>query len=82
MILFRTLLNRNMWANPLSNVMGNWGLHNSKGELSTEPIENLMLTFNTKILKKKHSVKNVLWQSAKIVFLFSLAGLSIGLDAG
>lgn len=26
MILFQTLLNRNMWANPLSNVMGSWGL--------------------------------------------------------
>lgn len=25
MILFRTLLNRNMWANPLSNVIGVWG---------------------------------------------------------
>lgn len=26
MILFRTLLNRNLWMNPLSNVMGGWSL--------------------------------------------------------
>jgi len=26
MILFRTLLNRNMWLNPLSKVMGGWGI--------------------------------------------------------
>ena len=26
MILFRTLLNRNLWLNPLSNVMGGWGI--------------------------------------------------------
>lgn len=43
MILFRTLLNRNMWANPVSNVIGVWGLYNAKGELTTECIENLAL---------------------------------------
>ena len=26
MILFRTLLNRNLWMNPLSKVMGVWGI--------------------------------------------------------
>lgn len=26
MILFRTLLNRNMWLNPLSKVIGEWGI--------------------------------------------------------
>ena len=26
MILFRTLLNRNLWMNPLSDVMGGWGI--------------------------------------------------------
>ena len=43
MILFRTLLNRNMWSNPVSNVIGVWGLYNAKGELTTECIENLVL---------------------------------------
>lgn len=26
LILFRTLLNRNLWMNPLSKVMGGWGI--------------------------------------------------------
>ncbi|MCC8015594.1 MAG: VanZ family protein [Eubacterium sp.] len=43
MILFRTLLNRNMWANPLSDVMGGWWIYDSNGELTTESIENVML---------------------------------------
>lgn len=46
MILFRTLLNRNLWMNPLSDVMGGWWLwKESNGEmvLTTEPIENVML---------------------------------------
>lgn len=87
MILFRTLLNRNMWANPLSNVIGVWGLYNNEGKLTTEVPENLALfipftilllwTYRDKILnndKKDNSgisLTNVLWQSTKIVFLFS-----------
>ena len=43
MILFRTLLNRNMWANPLDNVIGIWGLYNLNGDLTTEVLENLVL---------------------------------------
>ncbi|MCD7825917.1 MAG: VanZ family protein [Clostridiaceae bacterium] len=43
MILFRTLLNRNLWLNPLSDVMGGWWIYDNNGELTTEPIENLML---------------------------------------
>lgn len=87
MILFRTLLNRTMWANPVSNVIGIWGLHNAEGKLTTEVPENLALfipftilllwTYRDKILnndKKDNSgisLQNVLWQSTKIVFLFS-----------
>ena len=41
MILFRTFLNRNIWFDPLSDVLGDWGLHKSDGSLSTEPIEKL-----------------------------------------
>lgn len=83
MILFRTLLNRNMWANPISNVMGVWGMYNEKGELTTEAIENLALfipfavlllwSFKDKIFGEKVKLLSVLWQSIKIVFLFSLA---------
>ena len=39
MILFRTLLNRNLWMNPLSNVMGGWGIWetvNGERTLTTE----------------------------------------------
>lgn len=48
MILFRTLLNRNMWMNPVSHVMGGWWIYTispSTGErvLTTECIENFLL---------------------------------------
>ncbi len=43
MILFRTILNRDIWFDPLGDVMGKWGLHNADGTLCTEPIENFML---------------------------------------
>jgi len=47
MILFRTLLNRNMWMNPLSDVMSGWWIYETASDgtvtLTTEPIENLML---------------------------------------
>ena len=83
LILFRTLLNRNLWMNPLSDVMGGWFLHNEKGELSTEPIENLMLfipfvvlllwAFRDKLLgENHHSAARILWQSVKVTFAFSL----------
>ena len=43
LILFRTLLNRNLWMNPLYNVLGVWSLYNENGELTTEVVENLVL---------------------------------------
>lgn len=81
MILFRTLLNRNMWANPLSNVLGNWTIYNEKGELTTECLENLALffpftvlllwTYREKILGGKVSLGRAMWKSVEITFLFS-----------
>ena len=80
MILFRTLLNRNMWSNPVSNVIGVWGLYNAKGELTTECIENLALFIPFTILLlwvakarilKRMTIGSVLWNSTKITFLFS-----------
>ena len=82
MILFRTLLNRNMWANPVSNVIGVWGLYNAKGELTTECIENLALFIPFTVLLlcaaremifQKMTIGSVLWNSTKITFLFSFA---------
>ena len=83
MILFRTLLNRNLWLNPLSNVMGGWGIWetvNAEQKLTTECIENVIMmvpfssvamwTFEEKI---GNSLKKILWQSGKIAFYFSIS---------
>ena len=43
MILFRTLLNRDIWMNPLHNVIGIWGLYNNEGKITTEVLENIVL---------------------------------------
>lgn len=82
MILFRTLLNRNLWLNPLSNIMGGWWIYEinaSTGEvnLTTECIENLMLFIPFSILlmwfiEQKKKIKYILWSSTKAVFLFSM----------
>ena len=86
MILFRTLLNRNMWMNPLSDVMANWWIwkygEDGTRYLTTECIENLMLfipftillfwTAGKKILKKT-TFLNIVWTGLKITFVFSLS---------
>lgn len=82
LILFRTLLNRDMWRNPVSNVIGIWGLYNENGELTTEAIENLVLfipftvlllwSLREKLLGESVKILMTIWQSVKIVFLFSL----------
>lgn len=82
MILFRTLLNRNMWENPLSDVMGGWGIWekvNGEQQLTTECFENLILmipftfllfwTFEEKI--KQLSLWRIIWKGLKIAFIFS-----------
>ena len=82
MILFRTLLNRNLWMNPLSDVMGGWGIWetvNSERQMTTECRENVIMmvpfsavvmwTFEEKIGKVW---KKILWYSGKITFGFSL----------
>ena len=67
MILFRTLLNRNMWMNPLSDVMGGWWIWEKQSDgtvtLTTDCFENialmlpftflLMWTAKEKLLKEK-----------------------------
>lgn len=82
MILFRTLLNRDMWKNPVFNVIGVWGLHKENGELTTEVIENLALfipftillfwSFHDKFLGEGAKILRTIWQSVKVVFVFSL----------
>ena len=82
MILFRTLLNRNLWLNPLSNVMGGWGIWeivNGEQQLTTECIENVIMTvpFSAVVMwtfhgKAGNGWNNILWLSGKIAFGFSL----------
>ena len=83
MILFRTLLNRNLWQNPLSDVMGGWGIWetvNGERQLTTECIENviMMVPFSAVVLwtfgeKIGNGWKEVLCQSGKIAFIFSIS---------
>lgn len=83
LILFRTLLNRNLWMNPLSDVMGGWGIWdtvNGERQLTTECIENviMMVPFSAMVLwtfeeKIGNGWKKILWQSGKIALIFSVA---------
>jgi len=83
MILFRTLLNRNMWLNALSKVMGGWGIWeilNGIRQLTTECIENVvMMSPFTAVLmwifqeKVGNHWKNILLKSGKIAFIFSIS---------
>lgn len=48
MILFRTLINRSMWINPVSNVIGDWWIYvvdknTGQIKLTTECVENTIL---------------------------------------
>lgn len=81
-MLMRTLLNRNMWTNPVSDVMGGWTLWDEDGELTTEAIENVLLmipytalflwALKDRLLKKM-SLGGALWQGVKWAFLTSAA---------
>ena len=85
MILFRTLWNRNMWMNPLSNVMGGWGIwvvaKDGTKSLTTESFESvimmvpftaiLMWTFREKLVKTA-AFRSVAGRSTVIALGFSL----------
>ena len=83
MILFRTLLNRNLWLNPLSDVMGGWGIWetvNGEQKLTTECIENviMMIPFSAVVMwtfgeKIGNGWKKILCNSGKIAFIFSIS---------
>ena len=82
LILFRTLLNRNLWMNPLSKVMGGWGIWetvNGEQKLTTECIENviMMVPFLAVVMwtfqkKAGNGWKNIVWQSGMVAFIFSI----------
>ena len=83
LILFRTLLNRQLWINPLSNVMGGWGIWktvNGEQKLTTECIENIimMVPFSAVMMwtfeeKLGNGWKKILRQSGKIALIFSVS---------
>lgn len=78
MILFRTLLNRNLWMNPLSNVMGGWSIWetvNGEKQLTTECIENviLMIPFTGMVMWMFDVEKRVVWKSTKLGLIFSVS---------
>ena len=83
MILFRTLLNRNLWLNPLSDVMGGWGIWetvNGEQQLTTECIENviMMMPFSAVVMwtfeeKLEKGWKKILCNSGKIAFIISIS---------
>lgn len=82
MILFRTVLNRQIWFDPLGKIMGGWGLYDVDGNLTTESIENFMLfvpftillfwAFREQFFGEEMHFKLVLWKSIKIVGIFAL----------
>lgn len=82
LILFRTLLNRNLWMNPLSKVMGGWGIWetvNGEQRLTTECIENviMMVPFSAVVVwtfqkRAGNGWKNIVWQSGRVAFIFSI----------
>ena len=83
LMLFRTLLNRELWLNPLSNVMGGWRLIAANGEITTDSVENVILfipfTFLLFYAMRKRIVKGrlrflaVAGKATEISFLCSLS---------
>lgn len=82
LVLFRTLLDRDIWMDPLENVFGPWKIYSEEGQLDTECVENLIMllpymvllwvNFHEKLCKKQFGCGICLWQSLKITFLTSL----------
>lgn len=84
-VLFRTIFTRQVFTNPLKNVLGDWGFYKEtagKTFFDVSVPENivmltpfvflLFLTFKEKILKNRVTFLNVLWKSSVAAFLFSL----------
>ena len=82
MILLRTVLNREIWFDPLGKIFGGWGVYED-GQFTTESIENFMLfipfsvllvwAFRQELLGKNEKAKfgKTVWQVTKVVAIFS-----------
>ena len=82
MVLFITLINRDMWANPVQDVIGIWGLHKKSGKFTTEIFENVVLFiplifflffFLETTSKKTTKFLKIMGMAIAISFLSSLA---------
>lgn len=77
-ILFRTLLNRKLWANPLSNVMEGWQFIDDKGNVVVDSIENIIMLIPwtwllIAVRNKKNAVRRPVMYAVKSGFLFSIS---------
>lgn len=94
MILFRTLINREIWFDPLGKIMEGWGLYDGEGKLTTEAIENFMLfvpftillfwALKKQVFGEKIYLKHVIWSSIKVVgsISFTIEFLQVLLHVG
>lgn len=77
MILFRTLINREIWFDPLGKIMEGWGLYDGEGNLTTEAIENFMLflpftilllwSFQQQLIGCVSKFRVIIWRSFQVV---------------
>lgn len=83
MVLFRTILCREIWSTVLQDVIGIWGLHDAAGNLYTEGLENILLfiplgalvfwVFSKQIFKgSQPKLNDVVIKSIIFGFIFSL----------
>ena len=82
MILLRTVLNREIWFDPLGKIFGGWGLYED-GVFTTESIENFILfipfsilllwAFRQELLGESKSIGfgKTVWKATKVVAVFS-----------
>lgn len=79
-VLAKTLICRTIWQSPWENVLGEWWIYTTEGEINTEGIENLVMFIPLSFcyylsFDKKYSAVNF-WRmcqhSIKYSFLFSL----------
>lgn len=78
MVCFRTLLCRELWINPISDVIGIWGFYDHEGNLYVEGILNFLLFIPLMICwfsvyPSKSTKIGSLFLSLKLSFLFSLS---------
>ena len=82
MLLFKTMLNREVWMSPLRNVIGVWGFTDTDGNYTTEIIENTILFiplifflffFLETTSKRTSKFLAVMGRAIAISFLFSFS---------